>query len=35
MGYKLDRPKDVLQQAFDDVVADVQKATGRTVWATT
>lgn len=34
MGYKLDRPKDVLQRAFDDVVADVQKATNRTVWAT-
>lgn len=35
MGYKLDRPKDVLQKAFDDVVTDVQQATGRTVWATT
>lgn len=35
MGYKLDRPRDVLQTAFDDVVTDVQQATGRDVWATT
>lgn len=34
MGYKLDRPKDVLQQAFDDVVTEVQGNTSRNVWAT-
>lgn len=34
LGIKLDRPRDVLQAAFDGVVADVQKATDRTVWAT-
>ena len=34
LGVKLDRPKDMLQAAFDGVVADVQKAAGRTVWAT-
>lgn len=34
MGYKLDRPKDVLQKAFDDVVADLTAKTSRTVWAT-
>lgn len=34
LGYKLDRPKDVLQIAFDEVVAQVESETGRTVWAT-
>lgn len=35
LGYRLTRPKDVLQAAFDDVVAEVEKATAREVWATT
>lgn len=35
LGFKLNRPKDVLQEAFDDVVASVQAGTGRDVWATT
>lgn len=35
LGYRLTRPKDVLQAAFDDVVAQVEKDTGRQVWATT
>ena len=35
LGYRLDRPKDTLQLAFDRVVADVEDKTSRTVWATT
>lgn len=34
LGYKLDRPRDVLQAAFDDVITDVETNTDRTVWAT-
>lgn len=34
LGFKLNRPKDTLQTAFDDVVTAVQGATGRDVWAT-
>lgn len=35
LGYRLDRPDDVLRSAFDDIVAKVQDATGRSVWHTT
>ncbi|WP_152185112.1 DUF2303 family protein [Segeticoccus rhizosphaerae] len=35
LGYRLTRPGDVLQAAFDDVTSDVTAATGRDVWATT
>lgn len=35
LGFKLNRPKDTLQSAFDDVVTDVQGSTGQDVWATT
>lgn len=34
LGYRLTRPKDVLQAAFDDVVTKVREDTGRDVWAT-
>lgn len=34
LGFKLNRPKDTLQTAFDDVVTAVQGSTGRDVWAT-
>ena len=34
LGFKLNRPKDTLQTAFDDVVTSVQDETGRDVWAT-
>ena len=34
IGFKLQRPKDVLQAAFDEVVTEVETATGRTVWRT-
>lgn len=34
MGYKLNRPADVLQAAFDEVVSEVEKVTSRTVWRT-
>lgn len=34
LGYKLNRPKDPLQTAFDDVVVEVQSTTNRVVWAT-
>lgn len=34
LGFKLNRPKDTLQTAFDDVVTAVQDETGRDVWAT-
>lgn len=35
LGYRLTRPKDVLRDAFDQVVAKVGEDTGRQVWATT
>lgn len=35
LGYRLDRPHDVLQAAFDDVVDQIEVKTERTVWHTT
>jgi uncharacterized protein YfdQ (DUF2303 family) len=35
LGYRLTRPKDVLRDAFDQVVAKVGADTGRQVWSTT
>jgi uncharacterized protein YfdQ (DUF2303 family) len=35
LGYRLTRPKDVLRDAFDQVVAKVGKDTGRDIWSTT
>ena len=34
IGFKLQRPDDVRTAAFDEVVAEVEKATGRVVWRT-
>jgi len=34
LGFKLNRPKDTLQEAFDEVVDDVQRQTNRVVLAT-
>jgi uncharacterized protein YfdQ (DUF2303 family) len=35
LGYRLTRPKDVLRDAFDQVVAKVAADTGRDIWSTT
>lgn len=35
LGYRLTRPKDVLRDAFDQVVAKVATDTGRDIWSTT
>lgn len=34
IGFKLDRPRDVIREAFDDVVDEIEGETGRTVWQT-
>ncbi len=35
LGYRLNRPKDVLQDAFDSVVTKVSADTSRDIWSTT